>query len=241
MGLSNTPGHRSVSCPANSNLTNAVWELACCWGRAQNPSSFPKCPAWQGIACTRSHLTAHLLCPVESSMPTTHPAPQTHGGYARGPQIISAPGQEQALTLSLLFLQKPCLGDFCARANGSTSQPSHRDPPPAIGTLVPKGSLLPATLCGISAHQHKGRAPGAASSAPATRSSPTPVRCCPWWLRSHLRNWTHSPLGGRGWRSWWHRHPPRLLIHPPLCHTSLRSKITHRRMKLPISWVKLEE
>ena len=117
-----------------------------------------------------SHLMAHLLCAAQCCMPTMHPAPQPHGGYVQGPQTIPTPGQEQACTFSLLFLQKPCSGRFSCRGQ----QQQHisalaQGSPPAIRTFVPTGTPLPAILCGVSAHQCRGQAPGAAALSPSNQ------------------------------------------------------------------------
>lgn len=141
---------------------------------------------------------AHLLCPLLSCMPTTHPA---HGGYdmSRDPKSSPHQGQVQAHTFSPLppeaalggiFMQGPTAAAHLSPRTGiptSYQDPhAHRHPP-----FQPPSAGCPHTSAGD-------RPWVLQSSAPATRSSPTPVHCCPRWLHSHLGNQTNGPFWRRG-------------------------------------------
>ena len=171
-----------------------------------------------------SHLMAHLLCPAQRCMPTMHPAPQPH---VQGPQIIPAPGQEQACTFSLLFLQKPCSGGFSCRgqqqqhisALAQGSPPSyqdlraHRHPPsshPLWGLRTPVQGTGPG--CCSSQPQQPGALPLQCNAAhggsiPTSGSRPTAL----------FGEEADAP--GASAPS---------LIRPPLCHISLQSRNAHR-------------
>lgn len=168
---------------------------------------------------------AHLLCPLLSCMPTTHPA---HGGYDMSRDPKSSPHQDRYRhTLFPLFLQKPLSGGFSCRGQ----QQQHisalaQESPPAIRTPMPTGTPPSShPLRGVHTPA-QGTGPGCCRAQPQQPGA-HPLQCTAAHGGSIPTSGTR-PMALFGEEADAHGASAPGLTHPPLCHISLQSKNAHR-------------